>query len=90
VVSGAEQRLAVVAPFKDLAEWLEMRRRLSAVSVLRRSTLMTLSPQAATLELGFVGNAQQLRNGLAQRQLMLDGGDGDWTLSLAGGAATRP
>ena len=83
VLPGDDQRLTVNVPLEGLADWLEVRRRLSAVPLLRRSTLMALSQREAQLDLGFVGNAQQLRTALAQRRLELTGEGETWTLRLA-------
>lgn len=83
VLPGDDQRLTVNVPLEGLADWLEVRRRLSAVPLLRRSTLMALSQREAQLDLGFVGNAQQLRTALAQRRLDLTGEGEIWTLRLA-------
>jgi hypothetical protein len=90
VMPGDDQRLVVAVPLDSLADWLEVRRRLSGVTVLRRSTLMTLSQREALLDLGFVGNPQQLRAALAQRRLELAGEGEAWTLRLAHGARPQP
>jgi hypothetical protein len=83
VLPGDDQRLTVNVPLAGLADWLEVRRRLSAVPLLRRSTLIALSQREAQLDLGFVGTALQLRSALAQRRMELTGTGETWTLRLA-------
>ncbi|MBM3601945.1 MAG: DUF2066 domain-containing protein [Alphaproteobacteria bacterium] len=87
---GESQRMIVAVPIESLADWLEVRRRLSGISALRRSTLITLSQNEAVLDLGFVGNAQQLRTALAQRQLQLGGSQDAWELRLLRGTGGAP
>ena len=88
VMPGDDQRLMVSVPIEGLADWLDMRRRLSGVTMLRRSTLLALSQREALLDLGFVGNSQQLRAALAQSRLDLTNEGVAWTLRPA--EAARP
>jgi hypothetical protein len=71
VSSTAEQHLDVVAPIASLAEWVELRRRLADVTIVRRAELITLSRRAAEIDLVFIGDQGQLTRALAQRNLIL-------------------
>lgn len=71
VSSTVEQRLDVVAPFASLEEWIDLRRRLGDVSMIRRADLLELARDGARIDLVFVGDQAQLIRALAQRDLAL-------------------
>ncbi len=71
VSSSVEQRLAVVAPLSGLEAWVDLKRRLADVPVIRQAELRELSKSQAKLDLVFLGDQAQLHRALAQRDLSL-------------------
>ncbi|MGO8914692.1 MAG: DUF2066 domain-containing protein [Stellaceae bacterium] len=67
-------------PTGSLQEWVAVRDRLSAIPAVRGSRLLALDRNEARIELRYVGDADQLRLALAQRDLELTGADPDWVL----------
>jgi hypothetical protein len=84
---GDEARLSVAVPIHDLAEWLDIRRRLRAVSVVSRVELGELSRVRAQIIVHYLGAPGQLVLSLAQNDLDLTQDGGFWTLRLGGAAA---
>jgi hypothetical protein len=85
VSSSVEQRLTVEASINGLAQWAELRRRLSAITTLHQVDVVYLMQNHAELDLVFVGDRDQLARALQQRALLLkDMADGHTTLELAG------
>jgi uncharacterized protein DUF2066 len=79
---GAEAAtLTAVVPMTNLRDWVLVRDRLQNVSAVQRLVLLSLSPEAARVEIHYVGDPQQLQLVLSQRDLVLAQGDPDWTLS---------
>ena len=58
--------LTAVLPITDLDDWLHARDRLSKVPAIRKVSLMALSRQEATIEIGYGGSIDQLKAGLAE------------------------
>ena len=79
--SGEAATLTAVVPMTNLRDWVRVRDRLQNVPSIQRATLLSLSPEAARVEIHYVGDPQQLRLVLSQRDLTLAQGDTDWTLS---------
>lgn len=71
VSSTVEQHLAVVAPLDSLDSWIDLRRRLGDIPVVRRADLLELSRAQARLDLVYFGDQAQLVRALAQRDLSL-------------------
>jgi len=67
-------------PASSLQDWIAVRDRLSGVPVVSGSRLVSLDRQGARVELHYIGDPQQLRLALAQRDLELSGTDPDWVL----------
>ncbi len=67
-------------PAASLQDWVAVRDRLSGVPVVRGSRLVSLDRQGARIELHYIGDPQQLRLALGQRDLELSGNDPDWVL----------
>jgi hypothetical protein len=67
-----------------------VRDRLKGVPTVKRSDVVTMGRQAARVEIHYLGDPARLRVALAQRDLVLDGGDESWTLRPRAGAAARP
>jgi hypothetical protein len=79
---GTEATLTAVVPITNLKDWVAVRDRLQNVPSIQRSALVSLSPEAARIEIHYVGDPQQLQLVLSQRDLVLAQGDADWTLSV--------
>lgn len=71
VSSTAEQHLDVLASFTGLDDWVDLQRRLSEVSTVRRASIKELSRNRARLDLVFVGDHEQLTRALDRRNLAL-------------------
>lgn len=82
--AGGGASLVATVPLSSLRDWLVVRERLGSVSGIERTRLLSLSKDAARVEIGYVGNPEQLQVVLAQRDLTLVRGDTDWTLSAKG------
>jgi len=74
-------------PVRSLQDWVAVRDRLAAIPAVRSSRLLSLGRDEARVEIRYVGDAEQLRTALAQRDLELDGADPDWVLQRRGAAA---
>jgi hypothetical protein len=97
VVTGATgSALRVVVPIASYGDWIELRKRLRSVALVRGIQVLELTRERARLELDYTGDVEQLRVALAQSDLALaqaagvDVPPGDYTLSLAGGGRTAP
>jgi hypothetical protein len=90
LASGSEGVLTASVPLSgNLADWLLVRDRLQGVPTVKRSDVISLGRQAARVEIHYLGDPARLRLALAQRDLVLDGGEESWTLRPRGSAA-RP
>jgi hypothetical protein len=72
--------LTARVPTGTLRDWLAVRDRLSGIPAVRSSRLLTLDRDEARIEIRYVGDPDQLRLALAQRDLELSGADPDWVL----------
>jgi hypothetical protein len=81
--------LVVTVPAGDLQSWVAVRDQLNGIPAIQSSDLIALDRQGARLALHFVGDPQQLRLALAQRDLELSGGAPDWVLRRRGAAQPR-
>jgi hypothetical protein len=85
---GSEATITVAVDFQTLAEWVAIRQRLADLTMIRRSDVTSLTRSEAILELVYIGDENQLRSVLAQRDLELapvtvaDSGPA-WRLTLA-------
>lgn len=88
---GQALRITVAVPVSGLDEWLKIRRRLGKVAGVARSEIVTLSRSRGELDIGFVGNEQQLVLAMSQSDLDLtyDEVEG-WLLRIAGAPAPSP
>ena len=78
---GEAATLTAVVRMTSLRDWVVVRDRLQSAPSVQRATLLSLSPEAARVEIHYVGDPQQLQLVLSQRDLVLAQGDVDWTLS---------
>jgi hypothetical protein len=76
------QDLVVTAPIASLAEWVELKKRLTGIAFLRKTEIKTLSRNEAVLALSFLGDEEQLAAVLAQRDLALVQDGPGWTLTV--------
>jgi hypothetical protein len=81
--------LAVSVPITSLGEWVQVRDRLAAVSIIRKIDLLSLSRQEAKIEVKYVGSQDQLKSSLAEVNLDLGGGDPVWRIQASGAASAR-
>ena len=74
------QELVAAVPLAGLRDWVEIRSRLRSAEPLSQATLVSISRREATVRLSYYGASDQLRLALAQRDLLLEDGSGNWTL----------
>jgi hypothetical protein len=79
-----EGALTAVLPIADLDDWLHARDRLAALPAIRKVSLMALSRQEATIEIGYAGGIDQLKTALAEISLDLVHGEKLWRLAHTG------
>lgn len=84
--SDQQASLAATVPLTSLGEWLQVRKRLSAVGSIRKIDLLSLSRQEARIALKYVGSEDQLKSGLAAVDLDLGGGAPVWRIQPSGAA----
>lgn len=91
---GSRAVAAVTVPITSLADWLEVRKRLAGVAVIRRSDLVLLSIDEARVNIHYIGDPDQLSLALQQADLALSRRNGDWILSprrpLTAGRTKKP
>jgi hypothetical protein len=76
----AEAELLAVVPVSDIADLVDMERRLAGIGVIRRVVVVSLTRSEARLRLRYVGDRDRLALALAQKDLSLAGEDDRWTL----------
>lgn len=81
-----EGTLTAILPITDLDDWLRARDRLTSLPAIRKVSLMALSRQEATIEIGYGGSIDQLKAALAEISLDLVHGDKLWRLAHTGPA----
>ena len=86
VQNDQEGTLTAILPITDLDDWLRARERLAKVPAIRKVSLMALSRQEATIEIGYGGSIDQLKAALAEISLDLVRGDKLWRLAHTGPA----
>ena len=84
---GSQSRIAVTVPANQLAELLEVKRRLAGVAAVRGTEVTALSRSKTEMAITYVGGEEQLVLAMAQSDLslLLNPGFG-WELRLAGSA----
>ncbi len=80
----SERRIVLAAPIASLAEWTEIRRRLSGIGLVRKAEVVQLTRQEGRIALTYVGETGQLRSALAQRDLELIEGQTESVVRLTG------
>jgi hypothetical protein len=71
ILSGTRTTLAVLVPIMAASDWFETRSRIARVLPIVSTTLVSLSPREAVLEIQYVGTEDQLRLALGQQDLTL-------------------
>lgn len=79
-----ERYITMTVPISSLAEWTEIRRRLSGIGLVRKTDVLQVTRQEGRITITYVGEAAQLRSALAQRELELVEGTGEVVLRLSG------
>lgn len=87
---GTENRLLAEVPLTGLADWVAVRTRLGAQSIVRRVSLLSLSTRRAEIRLDYLGELPQLQDTLQQAGLTLSGEGGAWRLALGAAGADTP
>ena len=94
---GEKHQMLVSVPLLGLAEWIEIRRRLSSIGLIESVELRSISLGEATLQIGHYGGQKQLALALTQHDMDLRQGSVDWELNInitrtenLGGASTPP
>lgn len=74
LVSDLQRReMAVLAPVRDLDDWIALQERLDTVAILRESEIERIALPLSRLSLSYVGSEEQLALALAQARLVLEG-----------------
>lgn len=79
-----ERQITFSIPIASLAEWTEIRRRLSGIGLVRKAEVVQLTRQEGRLAVSYVGETGQLKSALAQRDLELIESEGEAILRLTG------
>jgi hypothetical protein len=66
-----EAILTVLVNYDDISQWVGIRRRLSDLALIRRTDLVSLTRRQAIVDIVYIGDDNQLRLALAQRDLAL-------------------
>ncbi len=75
---------AVTVPISSLNDWLEVKKRLETVSVIRRTVTVLISLDEVRINLHHVGASDQLQTALGQADLAMVREDDEWVLYPAG------
>ncbi|MBN9540418.1 MAG: DUF2066 domain-containing protein [Reyranella sp.] len=76
----AQDSLDVVVPIRALADWVQVRQRLSAVPAVKNVSVKQLESDRAELRLDYFGSPEELQRTLAQAGLQLDKDADRWRL----------
>jgi hypothetical protein len=66
-----EATLTVLVNYDDISQWVGIRRRLGDLALIRRTDLVSLTRRQAIVDIVYIGDDNQLRLALAQRDLAL-------------------
>ncbi len=86
---GAESELTAMVSLTGLGDWLDIKRRLAGVAVIRANELVYLSRKQARVRITYIGDAGQLALALSQRDLALEQGAVEWALRRSDTAAPQ-
>ena len=88
IVLGLEQTLPASVEFASLSEWLTIRERLAATSIVQDLSVVAISPRGAQIEMRVAGPAEMVAGSVGQRQLRMVWEGGYWTITI--GEPTLP
>ncbi len=91
---GREEKLTVAVGYDDVKDWVNIQRRFGELTLIRRSDVVSLTKHEAIVDLTYIGDENQLRQALAQRDLELApvtvaGSPASWRISLVRAASGR-
>jgi hypothetical protein len=66
---GSAQQIRVIVPVTRLDQWLDVKRKMASVPSVKELTVARLSVREAEVDLTFLGQPEQLRRALAQKNL---------------------
>jgi len=66
---GSQQQIRVFVPITRLGEWLDVKRKMASVPSVKDLVVARLSVREAEVDLTFLGQPDQLRRALAQKDL---------------------
>jgi len=66
---GSQQQIRIVVPVTQLGQWLDVKRKMSSVPSVKGLSVARLSVREAEVDLTFLGQPDQLRRALAQKDL---------------------
>ena len=75
---------AMTVPISSLKDWLDVKKRLETVSVIRRTVMVLVSLDEVRINLHHVGATDQLKTALGQADLAMVREDDEWVLYPAG------
>lgn len=87
---GFETLVTVTVPLDSLRRWLTVRESLDGLSIVARYDVVQLTRREALVDVWISGNAEQFRLALAQRDLELLPGAGDYVLKQRGQPMPEP
>jgi hypothetical protein len=83
-------QVKVHVPFSDLGQWVQVKRHLAQVNLIKSVNLTHLSRSGADIELTYLGDEVQFIRALNQADLMIvNSGEGLQTMTLAPGGGTQ-
>lgn len=87
---GLETLVSATVPLDSLKRWLTVREALESLSIVARYQVVQLTRREALLDVWVHGDAEQFRLALAQRDLELIPGAGDYVLKQRGQPMPEP
>jgi hypothetical protein len=83
--AGRASKLLVEVPLADLRGWVQIRRELETLPLVRSLRIDSLDRTQASLTIDYMGELQQLESAVARLGLMLEQENDRWRLLPAGG-----
>lgn len=87
---GFESRVTATVPIDSMKRWLTVREALDRLSIVARYQVILLTRREALVDVWINGEAEQFRMALAQRDLELLPGAGDYILKQRGQPMPEP
>lgn len=89
LVGGEAGVTAITVPITGLGDWVDVRKRLAGVAVVRRVEPVLMSLDEVRVNLHYVGATAQLQTALGQSDLALVREESEWVLYPAGALPGR-